>query len=119
MKLLNRWFDPRSKSTGMLAFSLHRLTGLGLVLYLYLHLAVLNSLRQGPQAWDGFISLMRSPVFIGLDALLLFGILMHGLNGLRLVLLGLGLGLNWQRQAYLVCLFFSLALTILGILAMK
>ncbi|MGH2629365.1 MAG: hypothetical protein ACRDHI_02235, partial [Actinomycetota bacterium] len=31
------WFDVRGRSTGHLAFSLSRITGLGLVFYLYLH----------------------------------------------------------------------------------
>ena len=119
MKDAGRWFDLRSKSSGSLAFSLHRLSGLGLVLYLYLHLALLNSLRQGPQAWDGFVNLMRSPVVLGLDAILLFGILIHALNGLRLVLIGMGIGLRWQREIFLICLVLSLALTSWGILAMR
>ena len=114
MKVIKAWFDPR-----LPAFALHRLSGLGLVAYLYLHLLILNTLRQGPQAWDGFVTIMRSPLVLGLDAVLLFGILFHGLNGLRLALVEWGLGLRWQQAAFWVCLAASLTLTVLGMLAMR
>ena len=44
------WFDVRSRSTGHLAFSMNRITGLGIVVYLYLHLAVLSLLLGGEDA---------------------------------------------------------------------
>ena len=80
----SRWFVLRSRPAGMLAFMLHRLTGIGLVFYLYLHLAVLSKLRGGPESWDSFLALVRSPWFLLLDGILLLGVLIHGLNGLRL-----------------------------------
>jgi len=102
----------------MLAFILHRLSGIGLVAYLYLHLALLNKLREGPQAWDSFLHIMRSPLVQVLDALLLFGILIHGLNGLRLTLVGFGAFLRWQRVLFWFGLIFAIGLTIWGVLAM-
>jgi len=102
----------------MLAFMLHRLSGIGLVAYLFLHLALLNQLRQGPQAWNGFLELMRSPLVLLLDALLFFGVLIHGLNGLRLILVGLGLLLPYQKHIFWACLLIALALTALGLAAM-
>jgi succinate dehydrogenase cytochrome b subunit len=118
MKNHSQWFDLRSRSTGKLAFMVHRLSGIGLVVYLYLHLAVLNQLRQGPQAWDDFVEIVRSPLFLLLDAVLLFGILIHGLNGMRLVLVGLGIFLQWERVTFWFCLILATCLTILGIAAM-
>ena len=119
MKSPSHWFEPEFRSPGKLAFMLHRLSGLGLVAYLYLHLVLLNKLRQGPQAWDSFLQLMRSPLVLFLDAILLFGILIHGLNGLRLVLVGYGLFLRWQRLLFWLALVLALALTIWGMLAMR
>ncbi len=95
----NRWFDPK-RAAGGWAFMLHRLTGLALVFYLLLHLAVLNLLRAGPEAWDKFMRLARTPAFLFLDTVLLWGVLFHGLNGLRLGLLGAGRGLRHERQMF-------------------
>jgi succinate dehydrogenase / fumarate reductase cytochrome b subunit len=118
VKTRSHWFDLRLHPAGMLAYMLHRLTGIGLVVYLSLHLWILNQLRQGPQAWDGFLIFMRSPLVLLLDAILLFGILFHGLNGLRLTLLGWGVGLRWQRRLFWGSFWVALGLTAWGIWAM-
>jgi succinate dehydrogenase / fumarate reductase, cytochrome b subunit len=41
-----RWFDVRRRKLGMWAYALNRITGIGLVVYLYLHLAVLSLLSR-------------------------------------------------------------------------
>ncbi|MGH2525106.1 MAG: hypothetical protein ACRDG2_00025, partial [Actinomycetota bacterium] len=74
------WLDPRGRTLGHLAFVGNRITGLGLVFYLYLHLAVLSLLLRGGEAWNDFLELATTTVFLLLDVLLLFGLLYHGLN---------------------------------------
>ncbi len=110
----SHWFELRYKPAGMLAFMLHRLTGLGLVFYLFLHLAVLSKLGGGPESWDSFLALVRSPLILILDGILLLGVLFHGLNGLRLTLIGLNLGLRWQKVSFWVILVLSIALAVWG-----
>ena len=63
----------------------------GLVAYLYLHLVILSTLLRGPEAWDGLVELFRQPVFLAFDLLLVAGLAFHGLNGLRVALVGSGL----------------------------
>lgn len=79
------------------AFVLNRLIGLALVAYLYLHLLVLSLLARGPNAWDDFVEIASSPPFLVLDLLLLAGVLIHGLNGIRLGLVGLGFTASHRR----------------------
>jgi succinate dehydrogenase / fumarate reductase cytochrome b subunit len=86
-----RWLDPRGRHLGTWAFVVNRLTGLGLVAYLYLHLIVLNTLLRGPEAWDGLVELFRRPLFLAFDVLLVLGLAFHGVNGLRVALVGSGL----------------------------
>ena len=45
------WLEPRGRRHGGRALALHRLTGLVIVVYLYLHLAVLSMLLIGRSAW--------------------------------------------------------------------
>jgi succinate dehydrogenase / fumarate reductase cytochrome b subunit len=106
------WFDVRSRGVGSWAFALNRLTGLGLVLYLFLHLVILSLLLRGEAGWDAFIRLARSPLFLTLDAVLIFGIIYHGLNGIRVGMIGLGYGVRLQRA-----LFWSLMAVGLALLA--
>jgi succinate dehydrogenase cytochrome b subunit len=87
----SRWLDPRGRHLGTWAFVANRLTGLGLVVYLYLHLVILSTLLRGPQAWDGLVELFRRPVFLAFDVLLVVGLAFHGFNGLRVALIGSGL----------------------------
>jgi succinate dehydrogenase / fumarate reductase cytochrome b subunit len=105
-------------SVGRWIFWLHRLSGLALVFYLYLHLAVLALLRGGPERWDAFLALVRSPLFLLLDGVLLGGLVLHGLNGLRLTWLGFGRGLRFQGALAWAVLAASAALTILGTAAL-
>ena len=101
------WFDLRNRSTGHLAFSLNRITGLGLVVYLYLHLGVLTLLLGGEDSWNGFIEVATLPLFLGLDVLLVFGLLVHGLNGTRLALIGSGYVPNRHKAMFWSLMVFG------------
>ena len=94
------WVDVRRRALGHWAFSMNRVTALGLVFYLYLHLAVLSTLLRGESAWSGFLRLATTPLFLGLDVVLLFGLLFHGLNGLRVALVGTGIAPDRQRGLF-------------------
>lgn len=103
------WLVPVGRGPGMWAFVLNRVTGISLVLYLYLHLAVLGLLAAGPGSWDAFIAIARSPLVLALDVLLIAAVLVHGLNGIRLTLLGRGLLVGAQRQLLLVAAIGAVA----------
>lgn len=94
------WLDPRGRTLGHVAFVGNRITGLGLVFYLYLHLGVLSMLLRGANAWNDFLELATTTTFLLLDVLLLFGILYHGLNGLRVTLVGTGIVPNRQKALW-------------------
>jgi len=94
------WVDPRGRRLGHWAFILNRLTGLGILLYLGLHLVVLSMLATGPNAWDNFVSLALTPVFLAMDVVLIFGLLLHGLNGIRVTLVGFGLVVDRQKALF-------------------
>jgi succinate dehydrogenase / fumarate reductase cytochrome b subunit len=102
-----RWLDVRRRKLGMWAYALNRITGIGLVVYLYLHLAILSLLLRGQAAWDSFVSVARSPYFLALDVLLLAGILIHGLNGLRIALTSFGIGVGAQKALFTILMIVS------------
>lgn len=94
------WLDPRGRAIGGRAFALHRITGILLVIYLYLHLCVLSMLLIGDSAWSSFLSLVTSSGFLGMDVLLILALLFHGLNGIRVALVGSGLVVQRQRALF-------------------
>ena len=107
---LRAWFDVRRRHLGSWAFALNRLTGLGLTAYLFLHLAVLSTLLQGEAGWDRFLALARSPLLLTLDVILIFGILFHGLNGIRVALVGMGVGARHHRALFWVLMAIGFVL---------
>ena len=106
------WFDPRGRRLGGWAFALNRLSGIGLVMYLYLHLTILSQLARGPDAWDSFVSLASSPPLLAFDVILLAGLLLHGLNGIRVTLVGFGFVVD-RHKAMLVALAILGAIVLL------
>ncbi len=110
------WFDPRGRRMGGFAFALNRITGLGLVAYLYLHLVILSMLVGGPDAWDRFVDLALSPPFLALDVLLLTGMLIHGLNGIRVGLIGLGLVASRQKAMFIAFMAIAALVALAGAL---
>jgi len=105
-----RWFDPRNKSLGSFAFILNRVTALGLTLYLVLHLVALGQLARGPEAYDGFIALMKNPLFKLGELLVIAAGVIHGLNGIRIALNSFGIGVRHQQTMFLIALALSLML---------
>ena len=111
-----KWFDARNRDVGMWAFALNRLTAIGLVVYLFLHLVVLSTLARGPQAYESFLAIIKSPVFVFGEWLVVIGGLYHGLNGIRIALTSFGLAVPYQKQIfYVLFVIAALAGLIFGI----
>lgn len=94
------WFDPRRRKAGTWAFILNRITAIGLTIYLYLHLIMLGKLAQGPEAFDSFVALVKSPLYIFGELLVVAAGLIHGLNGIRVVLNSFGIAVPYQKQLF-------------------
>lgn len=102
-----RWFDPRSRKIGTWGFILNRITALGLTLYLFMHLVALGQLARGPQAYDGFIVLVKNPFFKLGELLVIAAGLIHGLNGIRIALTSFGIGVRYERQMLLIFMLLA------------
>jgi succinate dehydrogenase / fumarate reductase cytochrome b subunit len=111
---LRAWFDVRGRSLSTLAFALNRLTAIGLTVYLFLHLAVLSLLLRGPESWDSFVAIARTPLFLTLDVILLFGVVYHMFNGIRVALVGMGIGHARHKTLFYVLVGIALVLFVVG-----
>ncbi|MGZ4184389.1 MAG: hypothetical protein ACXVUE_15620 [Solirubrobacteraceae bacterium] len=94
------WLTPRGRGHGGLALALHRITGLVIVLYLYLHLGVLSMLLIGRSSWSSFLSVVTAKSFLALEAVLIVAVLFHGLNGIRVALVGSGIAVRRERLLF-------------------
>lgn len=111
---LNAWFNPRGRSINTIAFALNRLTAIGLTVYLFLHLAILSLLLRGPEGWNSFIAIARTPWFLMLDVVLLFGVVYHMFNGIRVALVGMGVANYRQKTLFYVLVGIALVLFAVG-----
>ena len=104
-----KWFSVKGRSLFSIAFSLHRLTGIVLTIYLCMHLAYLTSIRMGKEVFESFIATTVTPQFLIFDILLILAGVYHGVNGLRLVLHEFGLAYESRRPI----LYISVAIALI------
>ena len=87
------------KYAGMLGFWIQRLTGLALLGYLFLHVHTIHTLRE-PTRFQSALDQFGSPVFKLLEIGLLATVILHSLNGIRITLVDMGVGIPRQRQMF-------------------
>jgi succinate dehydrogenase / fumarate reductase, cytochrome b subunit len=102
-----QWFDPHGRSAGSWGFMINRITGLGLLLYLMLHLIVLFQLTRGAAAYDSFITLMKNPLFILGELLVIAAGILHGINGIRIGMTSFGIAVRYQFAMLVIVTFIS------------
>lgn len=70
---------------GHYSFLLHRLTGLGTLLFLAIHIVDTATVYWIPDLYDHAIALYRLPIFMIGEIGLVFSVIFHGVNGLRII----------------------------------
>lgn len=104
---------------GQWAWILHRVAGLGVLLFLILHIVDVFLAAFGPSVFNKLLFIYHSPIFKPLILLLVFGVVYHAFNGLRLVLIDL-----WprttaiQRELWYGAMAISLGVTLVSIIAL-
>jgi succinate dehydrogenase / fumarate reductase cytochrome b subunit len=71
-------------------YTLHRITGLGLLTYFVLHIFVTSARAFGPESWERAMDSVSGPVFKVGEYLVFAAFAFHAVNGVRLALLELG-----------------------------
>lgn len=75
-----------NKNIGSFSYWLHRLTGIGLAIYLLMHTFVLSSAISGEETFNVRMGSVQNPFFAFLEIFLIAGVFIHMLNGLRITL---------------------------------
>lgn len=94
--------------TGSWAWLFHRLTGLGLLFYLLLHMWVLGSANSGAEAFNRRLAAVQTPLFHFLEIGLIAMIFYHMFNGLAISLVDL-FGLTRKHKSFIAIGFFIFA----------
>lgn len=70
---------------GQWAYLVHRVAGLGVLLFLAIHIFDIFLVGFGPDVFNATLFLYKGPAARIMEVLLLFGLLFHALNGLRII----------------------------------
>ena len=89
------------KGLGMWAWLLFRISGLILVAYLFVHIVIISQGQvSGADVLDKLFKTFDSPFLVFLDFMLVAAVLYHGLNGVRVFLMDLGVGIRQHKLVY-------------------
>lgn len=110
---LNRDIYP-GRGLGMWAFWLHRLSGLAIAFYLMMHVLVISTVVGGSGNFNAAMTTLKAPIFVLLEMGLLACILIHGLNGVRIVLFDLGYGVKKQKEIFIGLMVLAVIPFIIG-----
>ena len=75
-------------------YTLHRLSGLGLLMYFVLHIVVTSARALGEDAWIRAMQSVTGPLFTLGEYAVFVAFAFHAVNGVRLVLVELGIGIG-------------------------
>lgn len=101
---------------GQLAWVLHRITGIGVLVFLFGHIVDTFLMGFGPDVYNEAIALYRLPAVRVLEVLLAAALIFHALNGLRIILFDFWpattrhhVALFWVGAVLFAALFFPAA----------
>jgi len=92
---------------GMTAYFIQRVTGLLLLFYLLVHVHTVHEISGGPVAFNHAMDAFKNPLFRLLEIGLLGIVILHALNGIRIMAIDFGVATRHQKR-----LFWGLAVVI-------
>jgi succinate dehydrogenase / fumarate reductase cytochrome b subunit len=97
--------------SGMWSWLLHRVTGLGILLFLFIHIVDVSLLGFGPAVYNEGITLFDQIIVRLLSLALIGAVLLHAFNGVRIMAIDfLRKGARYQAAMFIAVL----VLTIVG-----
>lgn len=95
---------------GQWSWALHRVTGIGVLLFLFTHILDTALIMLGPQWYNRVIGIYRMPIFGFLEIGLFAAVLYHALNGFRIVLFDfwVSLTVHYKRMFVIQMVLFTL-----------
>ncbi len=101
--------------SGMWSWLLHRIAGLGILLFLLVHIVDISLLNFGPDVYNEGIALFGTGIIRVISLTLIAGVLFHAFNGVRIMLIDFWpKGVKYQGAMFGIVM----VITILGFLGM-
>jgi succinate dehydrogenase / fumarate reductase cytochrome b subunit len=95
--------------SGMWSWLLHRITGLGVLLFLLVHIVDISLLGFGPKIYNEGISLFALGIVRVISLALIAAVLYHAFNGVRIILIDFWpKGVRYQGLMFAIVLILSI-----------
>lgn len=100
---------------GQWAWIVHRVTGVGILLFLAIHILDTALVLLGPETYNHVLSIYQHPLFRPMEVLLYGCVLYHALNGVRIILVDFwSQGSRYHKQMFYAALAVFTVLFIWG-----
>lgn len=76
----------RGSPTGQWSWVAHRITGVGILLFLFAHIVDTALVGWGPEAYNSVIALYHNPIVQIMELGLVGAVIFHSLNGVRIMI---------------------------------
>ncbi len=105
---------------GHWAWILHRVSGIGIALFLTLHILDIFLVAFGPEVFEKLLFIYHSLVFKPFLVALTFGVTYHAFNGLRLILIDFWPAkmTEHHKTMWYVALTIAIVITLINIVVM-
>jgi len=101
--------------SGQWSWLLHRITGLGVLLFLLVHIVDITLIGFGPKIYNDAIAIFSTDVIRVISLALIASLLFHAFNGIRIILIDFWpAGYKYQSAMF----YIVLAVTIVSFLPM-
>lgn len=74
---------------GQLTFIMHRVSGLGILVFLTMHILLESTAHFAPPLYDILNEGLRHPIALAAESILAFFVIFHGVNGFRIAYMDL------------------------------
>ena len=105
----------KNRNPGMLSFWIHRVTGVAVTVFLFLHIFTLSSVFRGKDAYDYAISKFDTKSGYIFQYVLLLAIAVHLLNGIRITIADFWGLTRSQKKLLWISLFAFSIIAVIGI----
>ena len=107
----------KNRNPGMLSFWIHRVTGVAVTVFLFLHIFTLSSVFRGKDAYDYAISKFDTKFGYIFQYVLLLAVAIHLLNGIRITAVDFWGLTRIQKKLLWTFLYIFLIIAVVGVFA--
>ncbi len=99
--------------SGQWSWLLHRITGLGVLLFLLVHIVDITLIGFGPTVYNDGIAIFSTGIIRVISMALIASVVFHAFNGIRIILIDFWpVGYKYQQQMFTIVLVISAVLTL-------